>query len=91
MIGGRLSRVGALNNKGGKILRGAKTVLVEGLPCALHPSPVSPHPGGPLHKAAVTITASLSVICEGSPVLRTGSKDSCGDTTIQGSLTVNVS
>lgn len=86
----RLSKVGALNTKGGKILRGAKTVLVEGFPVALHPSPVSPHPGGPQHKAAVTITASLSVICEGSPVLRTGSKDSCGDTTIQGSFTVNV-
>jgi uncharacterized Zn-binding protein involved in type VI secretion len=87
---GQLSRVGDLNNKGGKLVRGAKTVMVEGIPCALHVSPILPHPAGPKHKAAVTITASPSVFCEGVPVIRTGSKDSCGDTTIQGSLTVNV-
>lgn len=86
----RLSRIGDMNTKGGKILRGAMTVVAEGLPVGLHPSPISPHPVGPQHALAITVTASPSVIAEFMPVLRTSSVDSCGDITIQGSLSIVV-
>lgn len=86
----KLSRMGDLNNKGGKIIRGAKTVFANGIPIGLHVSPILPHPAGPKHKKAVTITASPTVFAEGVPVLRTGSIDSCGDVTITGSPDVNV-
>ena len=82
--------MGDLNNKGGKIIRGAKTVFANGIPVGLHVSTISPHPSGPPHQAAVTVTASPSVFVEGVQVLRVGSKDSCGDTTVQGSPDINV-
>lgn len=86
----KLSRVGDLNNKGGKIVRGAKTVFANGIPVGLHVSPITPHPAGPKHKAAVTVTASPTVFAEGVPVLRVGSTDSCGDITVSGSPNINV-
>jgi uncharacterized Zn-binding protein involved in type VI secretion len=86
----KLSRVGDLNNKGGKIVRGAKTVLANGIPVGLHVSPITPHPSGPKHAAAVTVTASPTVFAEGVPVLRVGSTDSCGDITVSGSPNINV-
>jgi uncharacterized Zn-binding protein involved in type VI secretion len=86
----KLSRVGDLNNKGGKIIRGAKTVFANGIPVGLHVSPISPHPAGPKHAAAVTVTGSPTVFAEGVPVLRVGSTDSCGDITVSGSPDINV-
>lgn len=86
----KLSRVGDLNNKGGKIIKGAKTVFANGIPVGLHVSPITPHPSGPKHAAAVTVTASPTVFAENLPVLRVGSKDSCGDTTVQGSPNIDV-
>ena len=86
----KLSRVGDLNNKGGKIIRGAATVFANGIPVGLHVSPIAPHPAGPKHKAAVTVTGSPTVFAEGVPVLRVGSTDSCGDITVSGSPDINV-
>jgi uncharacterized Zn-binding protein involved in type VI secretion len=86
----KLSRVGDLNNKGGKIIRGAKTVFANGIPIGLHVSTISPHPAGPKHKAAVTVTASPTVFAEGAQVLRVGSTNSCGCTTVQGSPNIDV-
>lgn len=82
--------MGDLNNKGGKISRGAKTVFANGVPVGLHVSPILPHPAGPQHKTAVTVTASPTVFVEGVQVLRVGTVDSCGDTTVQGSPNINV-
>ena len=61
----QLSRMGDLNNKGGKIVRGAKTVFANGIPVGLHVSPITPHPAGTSHQKAVTVTASPTVFAEG--------------------------
>ena len=90
----QLSRITDRNQAGGIILRGAKTVLASGLPVGLHPSPISPHPSfkrGSPHPAAVTTTASSTVFCEGAPVLRVTSGNSCGHSIITGSTTIIVS
>lgn len=85
----KLSRLGDTNQAGGKIMRGAKTVVANGIPVGLHVSPISPHGPG-VHASAVTTTASPSVYAEGVPVLRIGSGNSCGHSIVQGSPNVNV-
>lgn len=84
-----LSRVGDANTGFGKIVRGASSVICNGIPVGLHVSPITPHGKGK-HKASVTTSGSTSVICEGSPVLRVGSGNSCGHVIIQGSKDVFV-
>lgn len=90
-MGTPLSRVGDSNQVGGKIVRGAGTVICNGIPVGLHVSPITPHPKGKKHKVAVTTTASPDVICEGSPVLRVTSGNSCGHSIVQGSSDTIVS
>jgi uncharacterized Zn-binding protein involved in type VI secretion len=94
-MGTPLSRVGDVNQTGGAIVRGAGTVLCNGIPVGLHVSSITPHaPWGrphPPHQAAVTTSASPDVICEGSPVLRITSGNSCGHSIVQGSENVIVS
>lgn len=90
-MGQPLSRWGDKNQAGGMILRGARSVVCNSIPVGLHVSPISPHPTGGVHAAAVTTTASPDVICEGSPVLRITSGNSCGHSIIQGSRDVVVS
>ncbi len=90
-MGTPLSRVNDTNQAGGAITRGASTVICDGIPVGLHVSPITPHPKGKRHKRAVTTTASPDVICEGSPVLRVGSGNSCGHSIVTGSGTVVVS
>ncbi len=87
-----LSRIGDKNIAGGRILKGAKTVFANSKPVGLHPSPLTPHPpsSDPRHKKAFTLTGSPTVFCEGQPVLRIGSKNTCGHVIIQGSLTIFV-
>jgi uncharacterized Zn-binding protein involved in type VI secretion len=84
-----ISRQGDKNNVGGKIIRGAATVFVNGLPVGLHVSKITPHaPWGrphPPHAAAVTTDGSPTVFCEGAPVLRIGSGNSCGHKIADGS------
>ena len=88
-MGKPLSRLGDANQVGGKIMRGAKSVVCNGIPVGLHVSQITPHhPFGkphPPHKAAKTTSASPDVICEGSPVLRVTSGNSCGHSIVQGS------
>lgn len=89
-----ISRLGDTNGPGGAIMRGAGTVFANGIPVGLHVSQITPHaPFGrphPPHKAATTTSASDTVICEGSPVLKIGSGVSCGHNIVQGSGDVMV-
>lgn len=87
---GFLSRVGDNNGVGGKLIRGAKTVIASGLPAALNVSPITPHPGGLTHKSAKTIPTPSTVIIEGSPIIKTGTKTTCGHPIITGSKTIIV-
>jgi uncharacterized Zn-binding protein involved in type VI secretion len=90
----QLSRLGDVNQVGGKIMRGAGTVFANGIPVGLHVSQITPHaPWGkphPPHDAAKTTSASTTVICEGSQVLKVGSGNSCGHSIVEGSPNVNV-
>ena len=90
-MGQPLSRLGDKNQAGGAIMRGASSVVCNGIPVGLHVSQITPHPTGSLHAKAVTTTASPDVVCEGSPVLRITSGNSCGHSIVQGSGNVVVS
>lgn len=89
-----LSRVGDKNQAGGAIMRGAPTVIANGIQVGLHVSQITPHaPWGkphPPHAAAKTTSASPTVFAEGAPVLRVGSGNSCGHSIVQGSPNVFV-
>jgi uncharacterized Zn-binding protein involved in type VI secretion len=90
----QLSRQGDANQTGGKIMRGAGTVFANGIAVGLHVSQITNHaPYGKRtdqHRAATTTSASESVICEGSQVLKVGSGNSCGHSIVEGSPDVNV-
>jgi len=85
----QLSRQGDANTTGGKIIRGANSVFANGNPVGLHVSTITPHsPYGkkhPPHKAAKTTDGSPTVFCEGDPVLRVGSGNTCGHKIVEGS------
>lgn len=89
-----LSRVGDVNQAGGAIVRGAPTVIANGIKVGLHVSPITPHapfgPPHPPHAAAVTTDGSPTVFAEGCPVLRVGSGNSCGHSIVVGSPDVFV-
>lgn len=89
-----ISRQGDANQAGGKIMKGASTVFVNGKPVGLHVSQITSHaPWGrphPPHEAAVTTSACESVIVEGSQVLKIGSGNSCGHSIVEGSSDVIV-
>jgi uncharacterized Zn-binding protein involved in type VI secretion len=84
-----LSRKGDANQAGGTIIRGAKTVIANGIEVGLHVSSITSHaPWGkphPPHDAPTTTDGSPTVIAEGSPVLRIGSGNTCGHSIVQGS------
>ena len=91
----QLSRVGDQNQAGGAIKRGASSVYANGIAVGLHVSGITPHaPWGrkphPPHEAATTTEGSPTVFCEGVPVLRVGSGNSCGHSIVQGSPDVFV-
>lgn len=95
-MGNPLSRKGDKNQVGGAIVRGAGTVVCNGKPVGLHVSLITPHEPfsrkrHPPHRAATTTSASPDVFCEGSPVLRVTSGNSCGHSIVQGSTNVDVS
>lgn len=81
----KLSRVGDQNQVGGKIVRGSGTVYANGKKVGLHVSPITPHPKKGNHGSAKTTSGSPDVYCDGVPVLRTTSGNSCGHSIIQGS------
>jgi uncharacterized Zn-binding protein involved in type VI secretion len=84
-----LSRKGDANQTGGQIIRGAGTVIANGIEVGLHVSGITPHaPWGrphPPHDAPTTTDGSPTVIAEGSEVLRIGSGNTCGHSIVQGS------
>jgi uncharacterized Zn-binding protein involved in type VI secretion len=90
----KLSRLGDTNQPGGAIMRGASTVIANGIKVGLHVSQITPHaPWGtphPPHAAAVTTSGSPTVFAEGVPVLRVGSGNSCGHSIVQGSPNIEV-
>jgi len=79
-----LSRLGDTNQAGGAIMRGAPTVIANGIKVGLHVSQITPHGPGP-HDAAVTTSASPTVFAEGVAVLRITSGNSCGHSIVEGS------
>ena len=87
----KVSRLGDTNQEGGRILRGAKTVYVNGIAIGLHVSRISGH-GEDEHdeNAAYTTEGSPTVFAEGVPVLRVGSGNSCGHRIAKGSEDVFV-
>ena len=85
----QLSRMGDVNQTGGKIVRGAGTVFCNGIAVGLHVSPITPHAPWPYpHCVAKTIDGSPTVYAEGVQVLRTGSGNTCGHSIVQGSSDV---
>ena len=90
----QLSRKGDQNQVGGAIMRGASSVIANGIPVGLHVSQITSHaPWGdphPPHEAASTTSGSPTVFAEGSPVLKVGSGNSCGHSIAQGSPNINV-
>lgn len=89
-----LSRVGDKNQESGAIVRGAATVICNGIQVGLHVSTITSHaPWGrphPPHDAATTTAGSPTVFAEGVPVLRVGSGNSCGHSIVDGSPDVFV-
>lgn len=87
----KVSRLGDTNQEGGRILRGASTVYVNGIPIGLHVSRISGH-GRNEHSenAAATTDGSPSVYAEGQQVLRVGSGNTCGHHIANGSEDVFV-
>ena len=91
----QLSRKGDQNTTGGQIVRGAGTVFANGIAVGLHVSDITPHApfdkkSHPPHKSAKTTEGSPTVFCEGVPVLRVGSGNTCGHKIVQGSPDVFV-
>jgi uncharacterized Zn-binding protein involved in type VI secretion len=92
----KLSRVGDANQEGGKIIRGAGTVFANGIKVGLHVSTLTEHAPWRSrkrhipHKAATTTEGSPTVFCEGVPVLRVGSGNTCGHSIVEGSPDVFV-
>ena len=88
------SRIGDANSAGGTIIRGAPTVICNGIPIGLHVSQMTSHqPWGnphPPHEAATTTDGSPTVFAEGSPVIRIGSGNKCGHPIVVGSPNVFV-
>lgn len=92
MAGKKLSRKGDKNTTGGQLLRGASTVFCNNKPVALHVSKITPHSptSQSQHKSASTTEGSPTVYAENVPVVREGSKNTCGHTIIEGSDNVFV-
>lgn len=92
MSGKKLSRKGDKNTTGGKIMRGASTVFANNKPVGLHKSEITPHDprSQSPHKKASTTEGSPTVFAENCPVLRVGSKNTCGHKIVEGSDNVFV-
>lgn len=85
-----VARLTDSNTTGGVVSSGtADTVLVNGLPCAVVGSVISPHaPWGiphPPHIAPTITAGNDTVIVEGKPIAIQGSPNSCGHSIITSS------
>ena len=87
-------RQGDFNIRGGIIMGGVSSVIINGRPAATPGLGVSPHPCcgaphcNPLHCFCLTSGGSKSVRVGGSPLLLNGAKDMCGDVRLFGSSNV---
>jgi len=77
---------------GGKVLKGACSVLVNGMPVARVGDLVVPHKPfkGPHKVPSPLIKGACTVLAEGQPVAHQGSPAACGDIVIMGSCDVQV-
>lgn len=83
MPGKPVQRTGDFNAGGGIIVSGGdNSVLINGRPAAQPFSLVTPHIGcskkGWVHCIAATTPSSRTVLANGSPLVLTGGKDTCG-------------
>lgn len=84
----RVVRQGDKNSAGGRVLRGNKHFIVDGVPIAVDGSPVSAHNPCPKHKKhchAKTSQGTRHFVVNGIPVNVVGDKDTCGHARIEGS------
>jgi uncharacterized Zn-binding protein involved in type VI secretion len=90
----KLSRVGDANQAGGKIMKGASTVLANGKQVGIHESSITPHLSLIRGTEGILMlklpTGSSTVFADGKPVLKVGSGNSCGHSIVQGSPDVFV-
>jgi len=85
-----LVRIGDVNEAGGRVTDGPKTVFANGIRVCTHVSGVTPHPSDNPHQSAKTAQGSSTVFAEGKPVVFVGAKDTCGHTRVQGSPNVDI-
>lgn len=91
MAAHNLSRQGDQDAAGGKIMKGAANVFVEGKPAGLHTSLITPHaPYTYPHLTSKTTEGSPNVYIENCPVLRIGSHTTCGHKIVSGAGNVFV-
>lgn len=93
MAGRPIQRTGDFNSGGGVIVGGGQNnVLINGRPAAKPFSLVTPHIGcgkkKPQHCVATTTPTSSTVFANGSPLVLTGGKDTCGHARVGGSPNV---
>ena len=94
MAGRPIQRTGDFNTGGGVIVGGGDgSVLINGRPAARPFSLVTPHIGcskkGWKHCIATTTPTSQTVFANGSPLVLTGGKDTCGHGRAGGSPNVS--
>jgi uncharacterized Zn-binding protein involved in type VI secretion len=90
-MGKAVQRKGDKNDKGGSIIQGVDSVLVNGKPIAVTNMPVAPHaPNQNPHLSAKTKNTQSSVMAGGKPVVITGDTDTCGDKRVGGSGDVSI-
>jgi uncharacterized Zn-binding protein involved in type VI secretion len=91
MPGRPAQRKGDFNSKGGIIIDGDSSVLINGRPAATPGLLVTPHPPCPkklIHCLGLTLGGAMTVRVNGDPLLLTGDKDTCGDARSGGSSNV---
>lgn len=84
----KVHREGDRNSAGGKIMRGDKSMIINGRPVAPIGSPVSPHKPCPevkKHCHAKTAQGTRSFIVGGKKVTVETNKDTCGHARVGGS------
>lgn len=91
-----VQRVGDRNSRGGILLVGVPSVLVNYRPIAVIGNPITPHPPfppappAPPHQKARAIATQRSVTAGYKPVVKTGDPDTCGHPRVGGSTNVFV-
>jgi uncharacterized Zn-binding protein involved in type VI secretion len=88
-MGKPIVRVGDVNSGGGRVISGANSVRINGLPVALDGSPVTAHTDYKgLHNNAQCRASQSTLRVEGKRVIFVGDVDTCGHVRQQGSPSV---